>query len=295
MRIFMALFVAFLLFLHLFKEDFRVESEVLCFTLCDRYSDCCKASVRPAEGYLPYQSSIGRFDGCNGGQVTSAREVQGPPWPISTFGRKSREIFEEQLHTSVKCDMITCISLYGECTERYLRRKAAESRDEDTSRHFAGSGGSSSLKEQRNNKHLTNDCRWAFLLLASTIYNAYCYECECWCQFGKEFSSDNAGDGPVDNLLSLRDDWALGYESPPPSQHFIKRALSRYIFTTDVLQSIHPLDWLSCFFTVARMRIACRRRAERHDIQRKKITRTWKYIFQSKTMRIKFIHWWRII
>ena len=138
MRIFMALFVAFLLFLHLFQEDFRMESEVLCFTLCDRYSDCCKASVRPAEGYLPYQSSIGRFDGCNGGQVTSAREVQGPPWPISTFGRKSREIFEEQLHTSVKCDMITCISLYGECIERYLRRKAAESRDENTSR---GPGG----------------------------------------------------------------------------------------------------------------------------------------------------------
>ena len=149
-------------------------------------------------------------------------------------------------------------------------------------KHFAVSGGSSPLKEQRNEKHLTNDCRWAFLLLASTIYNAYYYECECWCQFGKEFSSDNAGDGPVNELLNLRDDWALGYESPPPSQLFIKRALSRYIFTTDVLQSIHPLDWLSCFFAVARMRIACRRRAEHHDIQRKKITRTWKYIFHSK-------------
>ena len=138
MRIFMARFVAFLFFVHLFQGDFRMESEGLCLTLCDRYSDCCKASVRPAEGYLPYQSSIGRFDGCNGGQVTSARKVQGPPWPISTFGRKSREIFEEQLHTSVKCDMITCISLYGECIERYLRRKRLPSRATKTLRGVRG-------------------------------------------------------------------------------------------------------------------------------------------------------------
>ena len=33
--------------------------------------------------------------------------------------------------------------------------------------------------------------------------------------------------------------------------------------------SMHPLDWLSCFFVVAKMRIACRRRAQRHDVQRK--------------------------
>ena len=69
------------------------------------------------------------------------------------------------------------------------------------------------------------------------ISNVDYYEHTCWCQFGKEFSSDNAGDGPVD-------DWALGYKRPPFSQRFIQRALSRYVFSMDELHSTHPLDWL---------------------------------------------------
>ena len=76
------------------------------------------------------------------------------------------------------------------------------------------------------------------------ISNVDYYEHTCWCQFGKEFSSDNAGDGPVDTLLSLRDDCIIEYKSRPSSQRFIQRALSRYVFSMDELHSTHPLDWL---------------------------------------------------
>ena len=107
--------------------------------------------------------------------------------------------------------------------------------------------------------------------------------CACWCLFGKEFSSDDAGDGPCP-VLGIYDDWTLGYESPPPSQLFIRRAMSRFIFTKDELKSMNPLAWLSCLFYIAKLRIACRRQGRRHDIQRERITRTWKYVFRHKTI-----------
>ena len=38
----------------------------------------------------------------------------------------------------------------------------------------------------------------------------------------------------------------------------------------DELHSMHPFDGLSCFFVIANMRIACRCRAQCHDVQQKK-------------------------
>ena len=65
------------------------------------------------------------------------------------------------------------------------------------------------IERQRKKNLITNACH---LALNSTTFDA------CWRNFGKEFSSDfdNAGDGLLDSLLNLRDDWALEYEKPPP-------------------------------------------------------------------------------
>ena len=69
----------------------------------------------------------------------------------------------------------------------------------------------------------------------------------------------------------------IGLLDTRASQLFIRRAMSRFIFTMDELNSANPLAWLSCIFYSAKLRVAYRRRGWRHDIQRKIIARTWKY------------------
>ncbi len=52
----------------------------------------------------------------------------------------------------------------------------------------------------------------AFEQRYTTTVTTECYKYGCWCLFGKEFSSGDAGDGPCP-FLDIHDDWTLGYES----------------------------------------------------------------------------------
>ena len=102
--------------------------------------------------------------------------------------------------------------------------------------------------------------------------------------FGKEFSSDNAGDGPW-----AFDDWAIGYKGPPTNPWAVKRAISSLVaFTADELKFMHPYVWLHYFFQLARVFIAKRLYARLHERERKNITRTWRYIFRHKTIPLTF-------
>ena len=86
----------------------------------------------------------------------------------------------------------------------------------------------------------------------TTTITAKCYKCS-WCRL--------FGDGPCP-FRGIHDNWPLGYESPPPSQLFIRREMSRFICTKDELKSMNPLAWLSCLFYIAKLRIACRREVD---------------------------------
>ena len=274
--VFTPLSVVFLCCLYLFCENIRKENGVTQLMRHNRFSDCCVA-LHPSAGI---SSEINGNARCYGGlldlQHAVTCNVNSPRRSISTSRRKSEEIFEVELHASVKCNISTCLSLYDKCIARYRWRQAAESQNKNTSRHFMVSGGSNFLKRKRMKMFMNN-------IAFEQHYLLECYMCACWCLFGKEFSSDDAGDGPCP-VLGIYDDWTLGYESPPPSQLFIRRAMSRFIFTKDELKSMNPLAWLSCLFYIAKLRIACRRQGRRHDIQRERITRTWKYVFRHKTI-----------
>ena len=227
--IFTSLSVGFLCCLHLFCENIRKENGVTQLMCHNRFSDCCVA-LHPSAGISTEINGNAR---CCGGlldlQQAVTCNVNSPRRSNSTSRRKSGEIFEVQLHASVNSNKNSCIIVYDKCIARYRWRQAAESQNENTSWHFMVPGGSTQLK-QRKVKHCAlphrNEYPLAFLLLASTTNNAY--YCDCWCEFGKEFSSDNAGDGPVSELNS------------PPSQHYIECALSRYKYDTYVRNVSHP-------------------------------------------------------
>ena len=91
--------------------------------------------------------------------------------------------------------------------------------------HFMVSKGSIFFKTKR--KRLFTNNNIAFEQRHTATDTTECFKCTCWCLFGKEFSSDDAGDGPCP-FLGIHDDWTLGYESPPPSQLFIRCAIMQF-------------------------------------------------------------------
>ena len=99
--------------------------------------------------------------------------------------------------------------------------------EEFTFGHFMVSGGSIFFKTKQH-KRLFMDNNIAFEQRYTATNTTECFKCTCWCLFGKEFSSDDAGDGPSCPFLGIHDDWTLGYESPPPSQLFIRCAIMQF-------------------------------------------------------------------
>ena len=72
----------------------------------------------------------------------------------------------------------------------------------------------------------------------TTTITAKCYKC-AWCRL--------FGDGPCP-FRGIHDNWPLGYESPPPSQLFIRREMSRFICTKDELKSMNHQLGYSVYF-----------------------------------------------